>query len=226
MPPSELSAKGSPSAHVGANQIDSRSAFAAACRRSLTSASSRAARSMRSCCASARACWSSARLCWLSVCSPIALSCLSITATVRVRSASCPATLAMSSSAVTTCRILRRARSGPGNLPERSCRQRARRDAPILSRGAVRETPAWRRAGRSASPASIRRSEGRGRCAATPFSRAPESTLRVLRRRARRGDSCTSPSSVSRRTASMPTSRSSMASPSVLNRFIPDTQRT
>ena len=56
------------------DQIDSRSAFAAACRRSLTSASSRAARSMRSCCASARACWLSARRCWLSARSLIALS--------------------------------------------------------------------------------------------------------------------------------------------------------
>jgi len=84
------------------DQIDSRSALAAACRRSLTSASSRAARSMRSCCASARAAWLSARRCALSARSLISLSRLSIPATVRVRPASCAATLAMSSSAVTT----------------------------------------------------------------------------------------------------------------------------
>ena len=51
------------------DQIDSRRAFAAACRRSLTSASSRAARSMRSCWVSERSCWMSARSCWLSACS-------------------------------------------------------------------------------------------------------------------------------------------------------------
>jgi hypothetical protein len=44
-------------------QMDARSASAAACRRALTSASSRAARSMRSCCVSVRSrCWS-ARSC-------------------------------------------------------------------------------------------------------------------------------------------------------------------
>ncbi len=96
------SRSGTPADSRTSDQIDSRSAFAAACRRSLTSASSRAARSMRSCCASARACWLSARRCWLSACSLIALSWLSIPATVRVRSATCAATLAMSSSAVTT----------------------------------------------------------------------------------------------------------------------------
>ena len=82
------------------DQIDSRSAFAAACRRSLTSASSRAARSMRSCWTSERSCWLLARSCWLSARSRSAVSWRSISATVRVRSASCPATLAMSSLAV------------------------------------------------------------------------------------------------------------------------------
>jgi class 3 adenylate cyclase len=43
-----------PSGNATGNQSDSRSAFAAACRRELTSASSRAARSMRSCWVSAR----------------------------------------------------------------------------------------------------------------------------------------------------------------------------
>lgn len=46
--------------------MDSRSAFAAACMRSLTSASSRDARSMRSCWISVRSCWLLARCCWLS----------------------------------------------------------------------------------------------------------------------------------------------------------------
>src|SRR6266511_2772080 len=82
-------------------QIDSRSALAAACRRSLTSASSRAARSMRSCWTSVRSCWLLARSCWRSARSRTSLSWLAISCTVRVRSASCPATLAMSCSAVT-----------------------------------------------------------------------------------------------------------------------------
>ena len=82
-------------------QIDSRSAFAAACRRSLTSASSRAAISIRSCCASERSCWRSARFCSLSARSLLSLSRSSIAATVRVRSATCAAMLAMSSSEVT-----------------------------------------------------------------------------------------------------------------------------
>src|SRR5215211_4437441 len=64
--------------------MDSRSAFAAACRRSLTSVSSFAARSMRSCCVSAR--------------SLIVLSCFAISSTARVRSASWPAIAAVSSS--------------------------------------------------------------------------------------------------------------------------------
>ncbi len=71
------------------DQIESRSAFAAACRRSLTSASSRAARSMRSCCICARSCWLSTRSCWLSarVCwrsarSVIPLSSFAIASTV------------------------------------------------------------------------------------------------------------------------------------------------
>ena len=75
------------------DQIDARSAFAAACRRSLTSASSRAARSMRSC-------WISERSCWLTAPSRISSSWLPISCTVRVRSASWPATVAMSSLAV------------------------------------------------------------------------------------------------------------------------------
>src|SRR5439155_13376661 len=82
-------------------QIDSRSALAAACRRSLTSASSRAARSMRSCWTSVRSCWLLARSCWRSARSRTSLSWLASSSTVRVRSASCPATLAMSCSAVT-----------------------------------------------------------------------------------------------------------------------------
>ena len=86
-------------------QIDSRSAFAAACRRSLTSANSRAARSMRSCCASVRACWLSACLCWLSARSLTVLSCRSIAATVRVSAANWPAMLAMSASDVTPARV-------------------------------------------------------------------------------------------------------------------------
>ena len=90
------------------DQIDSRSAVAAACRRSLTSASSRAARSMRSCCICARACWLStsscwlsARACWRSARSVIALRSFAIASTVRVSSANWPATLAMSSRVVT-----------------------------------------------------------------------------------------------------------------------------
>ncbi len=90
------------------NQTACRSASAAACRRSLTSASSRAARSMRSCCncvrscwVSARLCWVSARLCWLSARSLTAASCFAIASTVRVSSANWPATLAMSSLVVT-----------------------------------------------------------------------------------------------------------------------------
>lgn len=90
------------------DQIESRSAFAAACRRSLTSASSRAARSMRSCCVcarfcwlSTRSCWLSARACWRSARSVIALRSRAISSTVRVSSASCSATLAMSSRVVT-----------------------------------------------------------------------------------------------------------------------------
>ncbi len=66
-----------------AGQIDSRSAFAAACRRVLTSASSFAARSMRSCCVSAR---SRIVLSWFAICS-----------TARVRSANWPAITAVSS---------------------------------------------------------------------------------------------------------------------------------
>jgi hypothetical protein len=73
-----------------ASQMDSRSAFAAACRRSLTSASSRAARSIRSCWVSARSCASSA-----SPRSPF--SCSAISSTFRVRSASWPAISAVSS---------------------------------------------------------------------------------------------------------------------------------
>jgi hypothetical protein len=90
------------------DQTESRSAFAAACRRSLTSASSRAARSMRSCCIcarfcwlSTRSCWLSARACWRSARSVIACRSFAIASTVRVSSASCSATLAMSSSVVT-----------------------------------------------------------------------------------------------------------------------------
>ena len=97
------------------DQTASRSAVAAASRRSLTAASSRAARSMRSCCLCARSCWWSARLCWLSVraCwssarSVTALSCSAIASTVRVSSANWPATLAMSSRVVTFCPILKR----------------------------------------------------------------------------------------------------------------------
>ena len=91
-------------------QIDSRNAFAAACRRSLTSASSLAARSMRSCCVSVRACWASARSFALSARSLTACSCLAMTSTVRVSSAKCSATLAMSSSTVTTARFYARQR--------------------------------------------------------------------------------------------------------------------
>ena len=83
-------------------QTEDRSAFAAACRRSLTSASSRAARSMRSCWISVRSCWVSARCCWLSARSLTAASWLAISSTVRVSSASWPATVAMSSRAVTS----------------------------------------------------------------------------------------------------------------------------
>ena len=86
-------------------QIDSRSAIAAACRRSLTPASSLAAMSMRSCCASERSCCASARLCWLSARSLTASSCRSIAATVLVRPASWAAMLSMSSSLVTRARV-------------------------------------------------------------------------------------------------------------------------
>ena len=98
----------SPAIRVPNDQTASRSAFAAACRRSLTSASSRAARSMRSCCICARSCWLSTRSCWLSarVCwrsarSVIALRSFAIASTVLVSSANCEATLAMSSRVVT-----------------------------------------------------------------------------------------------------------------------------
>ena len=104
-----------PLAYPTLTQMDSRSAFAAACRRSLTSASSRAARSMRSCCVCVRSCWLStsscwlsARACWRSARSVIALSSCAIASTVRVSSANWPATLAMSSRVVTFFRILRR----------------------------------------------------------------------------------------------------------------------
>jgi hypothetical protein len=83
---------------AGGTQIDSRSAFAAACRRSLTWASSRAARSMRSC-------WVSARSCWLSARVRRAFSWAAMPSTARVRSASWPATIAVSSSAVTVPEI-------------------------------------------------------------------------------------------------------------------------
>ena len=115
------------------DQTESRSAFAAACRRSLTSASSRAARSMRSCCICARACWLStsscwlsARACWRSARSVIALRSFAISSTVRVSSANWPATLAMSSRVVTFCRILLResyAASGPARDRGGSLRQ-------------------------------------------------------------------------------------------------------
>ncbi len=96
------------------DQTDSRSAVAAACRRSLTSANSRAARSMRSCCICARSCWWSTRSCWLSAraCwrsarSVIALRSVAIASTLWVSSANWEATLAMSSSVVTVFWILR-----------------------------------------------------------------------------------------------------------------------
>jgi hypothetical protein len=80
------------------DQIDARSAFAAACSRSLTSASSRAARSIRSCWVLTSSCWLSARArsdpSWSAIC-----------LTVRVRSANWPATLAMSSWSVTSARF-------------------------------------------------------------------------------------------------------------------------
>ena len=76
-----------------AYQTDCRRALAAACRRSLTSPSSFAATSMRSC-------WVSARSRWLSAPWRRAFSCASISSTVRVRSASWAATLAMSSCVV------------------------------------------------------------------------------------------------------------------------------
>jgi len=66
-------------------QIDARSASAAACRRVLTSASSRAAMSVRSC--------------WVSARSRSVANWLVISSTARVRSANWPATLAMSSTA-------------------------------------------------------------------------------------------------------------------------------
>jgi hypothetical protein len=67
-------------------QIGSRSAFAALWRRSLTSASSFAARSMRSCCEFARSRIASS---WFAICS-----------TVRVRSANWLAIIAVSSCSV------------------------------------------------------------------------------------------------------------------------------
>ena len=107
-------------------QIDSRSAFAAARRRSLTSDSSRAARSMRSCCASVRASWLSACRCWLSARSLIVLSCPSIAATVRVSPANCPAMLAMSASDDTRARVYAENQERPLSLegpatPETLC---------------------------------------------------------------------------------------------------------
>lgn len=56
---------------------------------------------MRSCWTSVRSCWLLARSCWRSARSRTSLSWFAISSTVRVRSASCPATLAMSCSAVT-----------------------------------------------------------------------------------------------------------------------------
>jgi hypothetical protein len=85
---------------TGGDQIDSRSAFAAACRRSLTSANSRAARSIRSCWTSVRSCCELERVCWASARWLSAVRWRFISFTVRVSSASWPATLAMSSSAV------------------------------------------------------------------------------------------------------------------------------
>jgi hypothetical protein len=55
---------------------------------------------MRSCCVSVRSFWLSVRSCWLSARSLSTSSCFAIPSTVRVRSASWPATLAMSSRAV------------------------------------------------------------------------------------------------------------------------------
>ena len=74
-------------------QIDSRSADAAACKRALTSTSSRAARSIRSR-------WVSACSCWLSARSRTAFSWSAIPSTVRVRSASWRAISAVSASGV------------------------------------------------------------------------------------------------------------------------------
>ena len=72
------------------NQSDSRSALAAAWMRSLTSASSRAARSMRSCCESARSCALSAR-------ERTTSSSAASLSTDRVRSANWLATISVSS---------------------------------------------------------------------------------------------------------------------------------
>ena len=108
-------------------QIDSRSALAAACRRSLTSASSRAAISIRSCCASERSCWRSARFCSLSARSLLSLSRSSIAATVRVRSATCAAMLAMSSSEVTPAGVYAENLAVSTRPPSRTSGLRARR---------------------------------------------------------------------------------------------------
>ena len=128
------------------DQIDSRSAFAAACRRSLTSASSRAAMSMRSCCASERSYARSARCCWLSARSLVSVSRASMAVTVPVRSANCAAMLAMSSSTVTPAGVYAENLCGERNSPRTASASRTDRgvgassaDDDVLRRGRSEE---------------------------------------------------------------------------------------
>ena len=136
------------------DQSDSRRAFAAACRRSLTSDSSRAARSIRSCCISARSCWRSARAWWSSARSATAFSCAAMASTVRVRSANCAATRPMSSSAVTPCQLKTQA----GAVTKRAHTSKARDHR-------ERQPIAWFRGARAAllSSSCSRRWSSRGR---------------------------------------------------------------
>jgi hypothetical protein len=161
-----------------AGQIDSRSAFAAACRRSLTSVSSRAANSMRSC-------WMSARSCWLSARSRSVLSWLAISSTVRVRAASWLATVAMSSLAVMSPDSTRRVeRPALAKEPETTepasedrregahVRRRERGASPVRSCASTVRTPSQRLGG--------------GASASAPSSARPADVARRAIRRLRR----------------------------------------
>ena len=115
---------------LGRDQSDARSASAAACRRALTSPSSRAARSMRSCCVSARSCASSAR-------ERTASSSAFSFSTDRVRSANWLATISVSSRATLLPQRDSTTRNQRRSSPQRDSRPRR----------AARTEPPHRRAG-------------------------------------------------------------------------------